>query len=175
MSSVSIPSVASRSDIVPCSEKRVAAGLKAAIHNPNVSEDARKSARERLDQMGEHDPTGRSHPTGTLDTQGHETNRVLGGYKATLHSAHPSFSYPPSERGRLPRCGTDPRTSDEAKRHAREILEADGYTVEPAEGVTEDEHQTRVLAGYKAALHNPRVSKEAKDHAKEYLREHSAL
>lgn len=135
-------------------EKRVAAGLKAAIHNPNVSEDARKSARERLDQMGEHDPTGRSHPTGTLDTQGHETNRVLGGYKATLHN---------------------PRTSDEAKRHAREILEADGYTVEPAEGVTEDEHQTRVLAGYKAALHNPRVSKEAKDHAKEYLREHSAL
>ena len=71
--------------------------------------------------------------------------------------------------------GADPRTSDEAKRHAREILEADGYTVEPGEGMTEDEHLTRVLAGYKAALHNPRVSKEAKDHAKEYLAEHNAL
>ncbi|KAI1784261.1 Conidiation protein 6-domain-containing protein [Ganoderma leucocontextum] len=135
-------------------EKRVAAGLKAAINNPNVSEEARKNAQERLDQMGEHDIAGRTHPTGTLDTQGHETNRVLGGYKATLHN---------------------PRTSDEAKRHAREILEADGYTVEPAAGVTEDEHQTRVLAGYKAALHNPRVSKEAKEHAKEYLAEYNAL
>lgn len=41
--------------------------------------------------------------------------------------------------------------------------------------MTEDEHLTRVLAGYKAALHNPRVSKEAKDHAKEYLAEHNAL
>ncbi|KAM5530129.1 hypothetical protein V8D89_016207 [Ganoderma adspersum] len=138
-------------------EKRVAAGLKAAIHNPNVSEEARRSAQERLEQMGEHDAAaaaGRGHPTGTIDPQGHETNRVLGGYKATLHN---------------------PRTSDEAKRHAREILEADGYTVEPAEGMTEDEHLTRVLAGYKAALHNPRVSKEAKDHAKEYLAEHNAL
>ncbi|KAJ7913885.1 Conidiation protein 6-domain-containing protein [Mycena leptocephala] len=37
-----------------------------------------------------------------------------------------------------------------------------------------DEHQTRVLAGYKAALHNPRVSEEAKQHASEYLEEHNA-
>ena len=70
---------------------------------------------------------------------------------------------------------TDPRASEEAKRHAREILEADGYTVEPGPGVTQDEHQTRVLAGYKAALHNPRVSEEAKAHAREYLAEHHAL
>ena len=45
-------------------------------------------------------------------------------------------------------------TSPEAKRHAREILEAHGYTVERAEGVSEDEHTTRVLAGYKAALNS---------------------
>ena len=70
---------------------------------------------------------------------------------------------------------TDPRASEEAKRHAREILEADGYTVEPGPGITQDEHQTRVLAGYKAALHNPRVSEEAKAHAREYLAEHHAL
>ena len=78
-------------------EKRVAAGLKAAIHNPNVSEEARRSAQERLEQMGEHDAAaaaGRGHPTGTLDPQGHETNRVLGGYKATLHSTHPFLSLP---------------------------------------------------------------------------------
>ena len=43
-------------------------------------------------------------------------------------------------------------TSPEAKAHAREILEAHGYTIERAEGVSESEHETRVLAGYKAAL-----------------------
>ena len=86
----------------------------------------------------------------------------------------PSVSFAPLS-GWADHGGADPRTSDEAKRHAREILEADGYTVEPGEGMTEDEHLTRVLAGYKAALHNPRVSKEAKDHAKEYLAEHNAL
>ena len=47
---------------------------------------------------------------------------------------------------------TDPRTSAEAKQHAREILEADGYTVDAPEGVSADEHQVRVNAGYKAAL-----------------------
>ncbi|TBU22987.1 Conidiation protein 6-domain-containing protein [Dichomitus squalens] len=137
-------------------EKRVAAGLKAAINNPNVSEEARERAQERLEHMGastETDNSGR-YATGTVDSSGHEANRVLGGYKATLHN---------------------PRASDEAKQHAREILEADGYTVEPGPGVTQDEHQTRVLAGYKAALHNPRVSEEAKEHAREYLAAHNAL
>ena len=72
----------------PFPEKRVAAGLKAAIHNPNVSEEARERAQERLEQMGaatETNNVGR-HATGTVDASGHETNRVLGGYKATLHS-----------------------------------------------------------------------------------------
>ncbi|KAJ7622827.1 Conidiation protein 6-domain-containing protein [Mycena polygramma] len=61
----------------------------------------------------------------------------------------------------------------ESEQHAREILEAAGYTVTPNE--PEDEHQVRVLAGYKAALKNPRVSEEAKKHAQEYLKEHNAL
>ncbi|KAI0703986.1 hypothetical protein C8Q76DRAFT_801766 [Earliella scabrosa] len=132
-------------------EKRVAAGLKAAIHNPNVSDEAKARAQERLDDM-----TGNSGGETTAratDANGHELNRVLGGYKATLHN---------------------PRTSAEAKQHAREILEADGYTVDAPEGVSADEHQVRVNAGYKAALHNPNVSDEAKAHAREYLREHGA-
>ncbi|KAI0325107.1 hypothetical protein GY45DRAFT_1330741 [Cubamyces sp. BRFM 1775] len=140
-------------------EKRVAAGLKAAVHNPNVSEEAKERAQERLAQMGasaEETSTGtaRGHAVGSTDGAGHETNRVLGGYKATLHN---------------------PRTSEEAKRHAREILEADGYQFERPEGMTEDEHQKRVNAGYKAALNNPRVSEEAKQHAREYLQEHGGL
>ncbi|KAI0666711.1 hypothetical protein C8Q78DRAFT_994779 [Trametes maxima] len=140
-------------------ERRVAAGLKAAIHNPNVSEEAKERAQERLQGMGtttsatQERDTG-SYPVGSTDEAGHETNRVLGGYKATLHN---------------------PNTSEGAKQHAREILEADGYQFERPEGVTEDEHQVRVNAGYKAALNNPRVSDEAKLHAEEYLREHGGL
>ena len=76
-------------------------------------------------------------------------NRQLAGYKATLHSECAS---PPWEL----RLTSDPddRTSAEAKEHAREVLEAAGYTVEPAPGVSQSEHETRVLAGYKAALHS---------------------
>ena len=82
----------------------------------------------------------------------------------------------------------DPYTSEEAKKHAEEVLEAAGIR-ERRDGDTDEEHETRVLAGYKAALHSmslvtwggnaadqtlkdPRVSKEAKDHAREYLKDH---
>ena len=46
----------------------------------------------------------------------------------------------------------DDATSPEAKKHAAEILEAAGYQVDMPSGSNETEHQTRVLAGYKAAL-----------------------
>ncbi|KAK7031451.1 Conidiation protein 6-domain-containing protein [Favolaschia claudopus] len=71
---------------------------------------------------------------------------------------------------------TDTRApSDDAKAHAREILEAAGYTVTSnEEEANTDEHQMRVLAGYKAALNNPRVSDKAKQHAREYLKQHGA-
>ncbi|KAH9924467.1 Conidiation protein 6-domain-containing protein [Fomitopsis serialis] len=131
---------------------RVAAGLKAAINNPNVSEEGRERAADRLDGIdgGAHGTNG---STATTSVEDQHRNRELGGYKATLHND---------------------RTSAQAKEHAREVLEAAGYTVEPGPGVTEDEHQTRVLAGYKAALNNPRVSEEAKQHAREYLNEYGA-
>ncbi|KAI0818463.1 Conidiation protein 6-domain-containing protein [Trametes gibbosa] len=142
-------------------EKRVAAGLKAAIHNPNVSEEAKERAQERLETMGAAAETtasplggGTVYPVGATDETGHEANRVIGGYKAALHN---------------------PRTSDEAKQHAREILAADGYQFDRPEGVSEDEHQKRVNAGYKAALNNPRVSDAAKLHAERYLQEHAGL
>ena len=123
-------------------------------------------AQERLEGMQGH------HASAGFDSNGHEINRVLGGYKATLHSTRILSR---TRRARSSRTFTDPHASEEAKRHAREILEADGYAVDAAPGVTEDEHQTRVLAGYKAALHNPRVSEEAKEHAREFLAQHNAL
>ena len=48
----------------------------------------------------------------------------------------------------------DQNTSEEAKAHAREVLEAAGYTVERTADIPEDEHEKRVIAGYKAALHS---------------------
>lgn len=67
-------------DVVGKNPERVAAGLKAAIHNPNVGEDAKERAAERLEHMGAETTTG---TTTTESTDVHD-NRVLGGYKATL-------------------------------------------------------------------------------------------
>ena len=44
---------------------RVAAGLKAAVHNPRVSEEAKESATQRLHKMGE-DVEPAEEETGTL-------------------------------------------------------------------------------------------------------------
>lgn len=72
-------------------DTRVAAGLKAAIHNPHVSEQAKERAQDRLENINASIPTERdsTFPVGTTDPNGHELNRVLGGYKATLHSMSP--------------------------------------------------------------------------------------
>ncbi|KAG6815671.1 hypothetical protein H0H87_012362 [Tephrocybe sp. NHM501043] len=135
--------------------ERVAAGLRASIKNPKVSEEAKAHAKDRLQELNlskEHSDTQHSSGTaGHTSTSHDESNRVLGGYKATLHNAH---------------------ASEKAKEHAREILSAHGYTQHETD---EKLHQARVIAGYKAALHNPKVSDEAKEHAREYLKEHEEL
>ncbi|KAF5384439.1 hypothetical protein D9615_003338 [Tricholomella constricta] len=130
--------------------ERVAAGLKATIKNPKVSEEAKAHATERLQELGGGE-TSKEKPTTQHATHDVESNRVLGGYKATLHNE---------------------KTSEDAKNHAREILSAAGYHEYETD---EKEHNVRVIAGYKAALHNPKVSEEAKQHAKEYLKDHDAL
>ncbi|EIM82972.1 uncharacterized protein STEHIDRAFT_160584 [Stereum hirsutum FP-91666 SS1] len=135
----------------------VAGGYKATLHNPNTSTEAKHNASQKLEELGQTGgSTARNHTshTGGLPDQSQHDHRVLGGYKATLNR---------------------PGVSEEAKRHAREVLEASGYSVEMPEGSTEDEHDTRVLAGYRAALNNDRVSPEAKKHAREFLGEHNAL
>ena len=65
--------------------------MKAAIHNPNVSEEAKERDAERLQQMGEEVPgdfagKGDQHYEYDDSDAKHGTNRVLGGYKATLKS-----------------------------------------------------------------------------------------
>ncbi|KAG6829917.1 hypothetical protein H0H92_002940 [Tricholoma furcatifolium] len=132
--------------------ERVAAGLRASLRNKNVSDEAKAHINERLQEMESH---GSKHKTtdqsasGSTGTSSHDSH-VLGGYKATLHNKN---------------------ASEDAKKHAREILTASGYTEFEKD---ETAHNTRVLAGYKAALHNPNVSEEAKQHAREYLKEHES-
>ncbi|WRT67671.1 uncharacterized protein IL334_004643 [Kwoniella shivajii] len=57
-------------------EHRVLGGYKAALHNPNVSEEAKQHAKEVLGQ--------------TEDKDDEHEHRVLGGYKAALHNPNVS-------------------------------------------------------------------------------------
>ena len=93
---------------------------------------------------------------------------------------------------------TDPRTSEEAKQHAREVLaeeeEEEAHPEQSSPVSAHDRHTKRVLGGYKAALRSTllglttagslvsakltswlsidtNVSQEAKDRAREILKE----
>ncbi|KAK0484948.1 hypothetical protein IW261DRAFT_1560618 [Armillaria novae-zelandiae] len=88
---------------------RVAAGLKATVHNPNVSEEAKERATDQLQHMqgGEVDPQTHSRVARGVPSTDEDVSlsgNQRGGYKATLKN---------------------PNVSDEAKEHARNILEAD--------------------------------------------------
>ncbi|KAJ2919737.1 hypothetical protein MD484_g745, partial [Candolleomyces efflorescens] len=76
-------------------QSNVVRGLKAAIHNPRVSEEAKQRDIERLQAMGEYE----ADTTTQEDSEHH--HRVMGGYKATL---------------------SNPRTSEAAKEHAQQML-----------------------------------------------------
>ncbi|TEB33364.1 hypothetical protein FA13DRAFT_1789826 [Coprinellus micaceus] len=95
---------------------RVISGLKASIHNPNVSEEAKDRARHRLADLGDtSDASKEDRPVveefklveeveqNVAEGEGGEKNvHQLGGFKATMHN---------------------PRTSKAAKDHAKQVLE----------------------------------------------------
>ncbi|KAL0575995.1 hypothetical protein V5O48_005995 [Marasmius crinis-equi] len=83
------------------------------------------------------------------------TNQVLGGYKATLKNKN---------------------ASDEAKEHARQVLEEHGASTEPLPQSQKNTNPNpeRVQAGYMATLNNPETSDEAKDKAQRILEEQGA-
>lgn len=126
--------------------EHVIAGLKATIHNPRVSEEAKEHAVERLQEMGVEVPADapvvHHHDTSNLK-EGNDSKHFLG-----IHFGSFPFDYG------LTYLNLGEHASDETKEHAREILEAAGYHVEKPETSTEEEHMTRVLAGYKAAIHS---------------------
>ncbi|KAH9973424.1 Conidiation protein 6-domain-containing protein [Lactifluus volemus] len=86
---------------------RVAGGHKAAMHNPNVSAEAKEHSRQVVQEI---QGSGAVHDDGTtepssrtdVDNSNKDENRVLGGYKATLKN---------------------PNVGDEAKQKAQKILE----------------------------------------------------
>lgn len=86
--------------------ERVAAGLKATLHNPTVSAEAKSRAQARLKEMGvdlesktssqkakeESKTTDEAQPHDLRHEEAHgyeasEEHRILGGYKATLKSS----------------------------------------------------------------------------------------
>jgi len=137
-------------------------GHKAALTNPNVSEEAKAHSQQEIERL----EAELGVQTGTVDDTVHE-HRVAGGYKATL---------------------ANPNTSDEAKAKAQAVLndmgvETYGSTGAPVandQRIEEDaaqdtEHRNRQLGGYKATLANDNTSDEAKANAEEKLRHAGAL
>jgi Conidiation protein 6 len=64
----------------------------AALHNPNVSDEAKQNSRKVVEDIQGPDTvhmTTESEPSSRrdVDDSGKDENRVLGGYKATLKSA----------------------------------------------------------------------------------------
>lgn len=106
---------------------RVAAGLKATIHNPNVFEEAKVRARQRLAELEEHagevgPSTGPSNDLDIVEYGSEDfdeidsveqslkhreatEHHILGGYRAAINN---------------------PKVSVEAKEHARKVLEESG-------------------------------------------------
>ncbi|KAI5827302.1 hypothetical protein K523DRAFT_309646 [Schizophyllum commune Tattone D] len=123
---------------------RVAAGLKASIHNPNISDEAKQSASERLHDMG-----------ADID----DAPSVQPGHDKAVEIVD-------DDEDMLQDADED----EDAPQHASGRRATGGASRKTASGKNED----NVIRGYKATLHNPRVVDEAKERAQEYLEEHDA-
>lgn len=117
---------------------RVAAGLKAALHNPRVSSTAKLGAQEKLNEMWASEfkledglgmfglpisiPIAISADAvrlGDMLIDGKKLENIVRGYKATVNSES-IFIWNPHITDAV--ALTDPRVSGEAKEHAIEIL-----------------------------------------------------
>lgn len=146
------------------SPERVAAGLKATIKNPHVSEEAKQHAAERLEEMKSSELHGQHSQRSAAESQSAEPQ---GGDATEMNTS--SFSEVKEH--------TTVVFSDQAsaERSHREILKEAYPEFEDESSKSSGQHMSRVLAGHKAALHNPNVSQEAKAHARQFLEDHDAL
>jgi len=99
----------------------------AALHNPNVSAEAKEHSRRAIEEIqgpGTVREGNTTDPSSRLDDSSKEEARVLGGYKATLKSL---FLFPKNAKDvadptRLYRH-IDPNVGDETKQKAQQISE----------------------------------------------------
>ncbi|KAH9059808.1 Conidiation protein 6-domain-containing protein [Lactarius vividus] len=85
------------------SQNRVVGGHKAAMHNPNVSAEAKEHSRQVVEEIQGSGAVQDDHLTKTSRATGDkEESRVIGGYKAALKN---------------------PNVGEEAKQRAQQILE----------------------------------------------------
>ncbi|TRM70339.1 Conidiation protein 6-domain-containing protein [Schizophyllum amplum] len=132
--------------------QRVAAGLKATIHNPRVSDEAKESAAERLQNMGadfDEAPTRSSAP------------RSAGTKVGAIDDDDEDILEDPQNPDDIP-------DDDEAEPGTR------ATTGRSTGGSSGGKNEANVIRGYKAALHNPNVGEQAKERAEAYLEEHDA-
>ncbi|KAF9485635.1 hypothetical protein BDN70DRAFT_847505 [Pholiota conissans] len=95
--------------------ERVAAGLKATVHNPNATADARSSAAQRLREMNV-DPEEPLSSRNAKEVSGETGQRTHGGAKssAEVHEHHIMGGYKAALK--------NPNASPEAKQHAEKML-----------------------------------------------------
>ncbi|PFH51997.1 hypothetical protein AMATHDRAFT_2486 [Amanita thiersii Skay4041] len=98
------------SDTESKNPQRVAGGLKAAMHNPNTSDEAKQSAQERLQEMGA-DVEYHQNQAAATKTSAKNTGNVL--VEIYLLSCFFRFHM----------IVADKNTSQEAKEHSRQVLE----------------------------------------------------
>jgi len=91
------------------SDANVARGHKANLSNPNTSEESKIHSQQVLEELGQDTETTAAATTSKTESQGlidgKDEGNVLRGHKATL---------------------ANPRVSEEAKEHSREVLEEHG-------------------------------------------------
>ncbi|KXN89723.1 hypothetical protein AN958_05263 [Leucoagaricus sp. SymC.cos] len=160
--------------------ERVAAGLKATVHNAKTSSEAKSSAAQRLDEMGvEIEQQASTHKASTGAPATGEFGR--GAYTSVDYTDNPREADVGIPRHQM---------STSLEGQTRNISERGGYAGMDADDFLNDNDpemfdnigrsrgadagqpgENRVMGGYRATLKNPRVSGQAKEHAKEVLEE----
>ncbi|KAF8352112.1 hypothetical protein F5887DRAFT_13588 [Amanita rubescens] len=144
--------------------ERVIRGLKASIHNPRVSPEAKLHAEERLRELGQVvEPRQSSKST--------SAGKRRSGRKVRRASA-PSK---PAEAEAIPQPGEEARVAiGESKELETEQHQGESRPEPTGSAQPIDKHEARVLGGYKATLHKKGVSEGAKRRAAQVLQEHGA-
>ncbi|KAI4142849.1 MAG: hypothetical protein LQ340_007198 [Diploschistes diacapsis] len=146
-------------------------GHKAAMNNPNVSDEAKQHSAQVVSEL-----SGSSETTGQKQDTGKDPSRIVGGLKALVTAPFPStLSLQKAIKLTGLRTISNPRVSDEAKLEAERKLEHLPESNTAAAGERDDGKDPEAVArGLKASITNPNVSDAAKKEAERKLKEMGA-